>query len=130
MSPIDRVAEAVCLLATTPDDMVVFHPYNCYALDMGAVLGALNRRGYAVDFTSRAEFAARVDALRADPSRAEELQGILHYAQRHLDGRKVTPVANAWTTTVLYRLGFRWKPAEDRYLASFFDMLDGLAAFG
>ena len=130
MSPIDRVAEACCLLATTPDDMYVFHPFNCYALDMGAVIGALNRRGCDIDWTSRGDFAAHVDALKRDPSRSAELQGILHYAGHLLEGRKVTPAVNDWTTTVLYRLGFRWKPAEDRYLENFFEMLDGLAFFG
>ena len=129
MSPIDRVAEAVCLLATTPDGMCVFHPYNAYPLDMGAVVGAMNRRGFDVDWVSRREFAARVDALRNDPKRAAELQGILHYAGHLLKDRRITPSPNAWTTTVLYRLGFRWKPAEDNYLANFLEMLDGLAVF-
>ena len=129
MSPIDRVAEAVCLLATTPDGMCVFHPYNAYALDMGAVVGAMNRHGFDVDRVSRKEFAARVEALKNDPRRAVELQGILHYAGHLLKGRRLTPAPNAWTTTVLYRLGFRWRPADDGYLASFLAMLDGLAVF-
>lgn len=130
MSPIDRVAEAVCLLATTPDDMYVFHPYNRYALDMGAVVAALNARGLDVDAVSRDEFAAHVDALRNDPEHAAELQGILHYAGHLLQHRKIAPVDNTWTTTVLYRLGFRWKPTEDNYLANFFRMLEELAVFG
>ena len=130
MSPIDRVAEAVCLLAMTPDAMCVFHPYNCYPLDMGAVMGAMNRHGFDVDWVSRAEFAATVDAMRNDPSRASELQGILHYTGHLLKGLRITPAPNDWTTTVLYRLGFRWRPADDGYLASFLRMLDELAVFG
>lgn len=129
MSPIDRVAQAVCLLATTPDALCIFHPYNCYPLDMGAVIGAMNRRGYAVDWVSRSEFASRIDALRNDSARANELQGILHYTGHLLKDRRLTPAPNAWTTTVLYRLGFRWHPAEDNYLANFLDMLEGLAVF-
>ena len=129
MSPIDRVAEAICLLATTPDGMCVFHPYNCYPLDMGAVMGAMNRRGFDVDWVSREEFAATVDRARNDPSRAKDLQGILHYAGHLLKNLRLTPTPNDWTTTVLYRLGFRWKPADDGYLASFLEMLDGLAVF-
>ena len=129
MSPIDRVAEAICLLATTPDAMCVFHPYNCYPLDMGAVMGAMNRHGFNVDWVSRAEFAATVDAMRNDPSRASELQGILHYTGHLLKGLRITPAPNDWTTTVLSRLGFRWRPADDGYLASFLKMLDGLAVF-
>ena len=129
MSPIDRVAEAICLLATTPDGMCVFHPYNCYPLDMGAVVGAMNRRGFNVDWVSREAFAAGVEAMRNDPNRAGELQGILHYTGHLLKDRRMTPAPNDWTTTVLYRLGFRWKPADDGYLASFLDMLDGLAVF-
>ena len=129
MSPIDRVAEAVCLLATTPDGMCVFHPYNCYPLNMGAVVGALCRRGYSVDWVSREDFAATVDAMRNDPTRANDLQGILHYTGHILKDRRITPTSNDWTTTVLYRLGFRWKPADDGYLANFLEMLDGLAVF-
>ena len=130
MSPIDRVAEAICLLATTPDAMCVFHPYNCYPLDMGAVMGAMNRHGFNVDWVSRAEFAATVDAMRNDPSRASELQGILHYTGHLLKGLRITPAPNDWTTTVLYRLGFRWRPADGDYLANFLRMLDELAVFG
>ena len=130
MSPIDRVAEAVCLLATTPDAMCVFHPYNCYPLDMGAVMGAMNRHGFNVDWVSRAEFAVAVDAMRNDPSKASELQGILHYTGHLLKGLRITPAPNDWTTTVLYRLGFRWRPADGEYLASFLRMLDELAVFG
>ena len=130
MSPIDRVAEAVCLLATTPDAMCVFHPYNCYPLDMGAVMGAMNRHGFDVDWVSRPEFAAAVDAMRNNPSKASELQGILHYTGHLLKGLRITPAPNDWTTTVLYRLGFRWRPADGEYLASFLRMLDELAVFG
>ena len=130
MSPIDRVAEAVCLLATTPDSMCVFHPYNCYPLDMGAVMGAMNRHGFDVDWVSRADFAAAVDRARNDPSRAKELQGILHYTGHVLKNLRLTPAPNDWTTTVLYRLGFRWRPADSEYLASVLRMLDELAVFG
>ena len=129
MSPIDRVAEAVCLLATTPDSMTVFHPFNCYRLDMGAVIAALNRRGWAIDAVSRPEFAREIEALKVNPARANELQGVLHYAMRLAADERITPVENDWTTTVLYRLGFRWRAADDTYLANFFEMLDGLAVF-
>ncbi len=129
MSPIDRVAEAVCLLSTLPDGMCVFHPYNTYPLDMGAIIGAMNRRGYAIDPVSREEFAAAVEAMKNDPKRAEELQGVLHYAGHFLNGRRMASAPNDWTTTALYRLGFRWRPAADEYLAAFLQMLEGLAVF-
>ena len=89
----------------------------------------MNRRGFDVDIVSRADFSSYVDALRNDPARATELQGILHYAGHLLSDRKLTPVVNDLTTTALYRLGFRWRPADDAYLANFFNMLEGLAVF-
>ena len=130
MSPIDRVAEAVCLLSAAPEDMIVFHPYNRYELDMGAVVAAMNARGLEVKTVGGADFAARVDALRNDPGRAAELQGILHYAGHLLGKFKIAPTENLRTTTVLYRLGFRWRPADDRYLERFLDLLVGIGAFG
>lgn len=129
MSPIDRVAEAIVLLAGTPDDMVIFHPFNTYQLDIGAVLGTMNQYGFPIDYVSQDEFASHVDALRNDPERAKYLQGVLHYTAHVLDGQRMTEASNNWTTTVLYRLGFRWKPAADGYLLKFYEMLDGLGVF-
>ncbi|MCQ2396669.1 MAG: amino acid adenylation domain-containing protein [Lentisphaeria bacterium] len=129
MSPIDRVAEAIVLLSGTPDGMVVFHPFNTYQLDLGAILGTLNQYGFPIDYVSQEEFAAHVEALRNDPERAKYLQGVLHYTAHMLDGQRMTEAVNNWTTTVLYRLGFRWKPSADGYLMKFYEMLDGLGVF-
>lgn len=81
-------------------------------------------------WVSRADFAAAIDRARNDPFRAKELQGILHHTGHLLKNLRITPAPNDWTTTVLYRLGFRWRPADGEYLASFLRMLDELAVFG
>lgn len=129
MSPIDRVAEAIVRLAATPDDMVIFQPSNTYRLDLGAVMGAMNRRGWAIDYVSRQEFSAQVEELRNDTGLSQYLQGILHYTGHVLRNRKVTVTNNDWTTTVLYRLGFRWKQPDDKYLDRFLESLEGLGVF-
>lgn len=129
MSPIDRVAEAIVRLSSTPDDMVVFHPFNAYRLDLGAILGAMNRCGYVIDYVSMQEMSAHIDALRNDPERSKYLQGILHYTGHTLDGYRMTEAANDWTTMVLYRLGFRWHPTSDEYLMAFLNKLDCLGFF-
>lgn len=129
MSPIDRVAEAIVLLSRTPENLYIFHPYNCYALDMGAIIDAMNRRGCRIDIVSPATFAERVEELRADSAHATDLQGILHYAGHLLENQHATPIVNDFTTTTLYRLGFHWKPAADEYLNKFFNMLLEIGVF-
>ncbi len=129
MSPIDRVAEAVLKLSSTPDDMLVFQPYNTYHMDMGAILKALGKNGHKIEYISDSDFAARVDALRNDPARVKFLQGILHYGGHILANRTMTRPVNTWTTTVLYRLGFHWNQPDDRYLDKFLQILEGMRVF-
>ncbi len=129
MTPIDQCAQAIVKLATTPDDMVIFQPFNTYQLDMHAVLEAINAIHHSIRYVPTTEFHAAVEELRNDPARAELLQGILHYGRRNLQEWKVTEAVNAWTTTVLYRLGFSWRMPSEEYLHQFMDMLSQMRIF-
>ena len=46
MSPIDEVAEAVVKLATTPEDMVIFHPFNSYKIEIKTIFDAIREIGH------------------------------------------------------------------------------------
>ncbi|CAA7393604.1 Tyrocidine synthase 1 [Chryseobacterium fistulae] len=51
ISPIDKTAEALIKLAGTPQDMVIFHPYNNYQIDMAVIVKSFNDYGYKIDVT-------------------------------------------------------------------------------
>jgi hypothetical protein len=54
-SPINEVAHAICLLATTPKDCTVFHPYNIQGQFLGDVLSGLTKVTGCIRFVEQEE---------------------------------------------------------------------------
>lgn len=65
-SPIDKVAEAVCALAGTPERFTVFHALNGHWIEMGDMVAAMNAAGIAVAAVSDAEFQKRINLAMQD----------------------------------------------------------------
>lgn len=128
ISPIDRVAEAVAKLATTPQEMIVFHPYNNYKINMAAIIKSFNDYGYKIEVTSNSHFLTRVSALMHDPDQAIYLQGLIHSGKLG-EGLSRVESLNDYTTRVLYRLGFYWGIPHADYITKLIRMLDGLGFF-
>ncbi|CAA7197395.1 Gramicidin S synthase 1 [Chryseobacterium potabilaquae] len=128
LSPIDKVAEAIALLAKTPQNMTVFHPYNNYMVNMAVIMNAFNEYGYKIDIVSNDDFSSRVKSMRNDPEKSIFLQGLIH-AGRLDDNLLIVEPENNYTTQILYRLGFYWNPPHKDYMNKVIEMLDRLAFF-
>ncbi|WP_183147904.1 non-ribosomal peptide synthetase [Chryseobacterium nematophagum] len=128
VSPIDRVAEAVAVLATTPEKMIVFHPYNNYKINMAVIVKAFNDYGYKIDLTSEVDFSARISELLRHPDKAIYLQGLIHSGTLD-ENLSIVESDNNNTTRILYHLGFYWNPLNTDYIYKLIEMLDGLAFF-
>ena len=127
-SPINEVAQAILLLATTPTECCVFHPYNIHTQFFGDVLGGLTTVGEGVRFVEQEEFAAAMEQAKEDPQKAKQMSSLLAY-QDMAHGQKTTDVKrdNDYTTQVLYRLGFAWSPTSWDYVER---MLTAIGGFG
>ena len=127
-SPINEVARAILLLATTPAACCVFHPYNIHTQFLGDVLEGLTSVGDGVRFVEQEEFAAAMEAAKDDPQKARQMSALLAY-QDMAHGQKTTDVNrdNDYTTQVLYRLGFAWSPTSWDYVER---MLTAIGGFG
>ena len=127
-SPINEVAQAILLLATTPDACCVFHPYNIHTQFLGDVLQGLTTVGDGVRFVEQEEFAAVMDEAKNDPQKARQMSSLLAY-QDMAHGQKTTDVSrdNDYTTQVLYRLGFAWSHTSWDYVER---MLTAIGGFG
>ena len=138
-SPINEVANAILLLATTPKACCVFHPYNIHTQFLGDVLQGLTNVGeklrtgeqetsMGVRFVEQEEFAAAMEEAKSDPQKARQMSSLLAY-QDMAHGQKTTDVArdNDYTTQVLYRLGFAWSPTSWDYVER---MLTAIGGFG
>ena len=127
-SPINEVAHAIILLATTPKECTVFHPYNIHNQFLGDVLTGLTTVGDGIRFVEQEEFAEMMDKAKEDPQKARQMSALLAY-QDMAHGQKTSDVArdNDYTTQVLYRLGFAWSPTSWDYVER---MLTAIGGFG
>ena len=127
-SPINEVAHAIVLLATTPKDCTVFHPYNIHGQFLGDVLMGLTAVGQGIRFVEQEEFADVMEQAKDDPQKAKQMASLLAY-QDMAHGQKTTDVSrdNDYTTQVLYRLGFAWSPTSWDYVER---MLTAIGGFG
>ncbi len=127
-SPINEVAHAIVLLATTPKECTVFHPYNIHGQFMGDVLMGLQNVTGGIHFVEQEEFAAAMEQAKEDPQKARQMASLLAY-QDMAHGQKTTDVArdNDYTTQVLYRLGFSFSPTSWDYVER---MLIAIGGFG
>ena len=132
-SPINEVAHAIVLLASTPRECCVFHPYNIHGQFLGDVLMGLTKVGSGVKFVEPEAFQQIMDEAKDDPDKARTLSSLLAY-QDMAHGQKTADVKrdNNYTTQVLYRLDFNWSPTSWDYVErmltaigslGFFDML-------
>ena len=127
-SPINEVAHAIILLATTPKECTVFHPYNIHGQFLGDVLMGLTSVTGGIRFVEQEEFVDAMEAAKDDPQKARQMASLLAY-QDMAHGQKVTDVSrdNDYTTQVLYRLGFTWSPTSWDYVER---MLTAIGGFG
>ena len=129
-SPINEVAHAIVLLATTPRECCVFHPYNIHGQFLGDVLMGLTSVGSGVKFVEPEEFQQIMDAAKENPDKARSMSSLLAY-QDMAHGQKTTDVRrdNDYTTQVLYRLGFAWSPTSWDYVERMLTAIGSLGFF-
>ena len=129
-SPINEVAHAIVMLATTPRECCVFHPYNIHTQFLGDVLMGLASVGEGIRFVEQEDFDKAMDAAKNDPAKARQMSSLLAY-QDMAHGQRTTDVTrdNDYTTQVLYRLGFAWSPTSWDYVERMLTAIGGLGFF-
>lgn len=130
LSPIDSVAKAILLLAQTPKECTVFHPYNNHTLLMGDLYAEMDQIGLHSDAAEREEYEQALEEATRDPQKAKVLSSMIAY-QDMGHGQRTYPVAksNSYTMQVLYRMGFRWPVTSRDYMRRFITALRGLGFF-
>ena len=130
LSPIDYVAKAILLLAQSPKECTVFHPYNNHALLMNDLYGEMNRQGLTVKPAENSGYEAALKEAESDSEKAQVLSSMIAY-ENMSHGRKSYSVgkSNEMTMQVLYRMGFRWPVTSFEYMKKFLVNLKGLEYF-
>lgn len=76
------------------------------------------------------EYNSAMESAGNDPQKAKTLSSLLAYKDA-AHGKKAAsvPVVNAYTTQVLYRLGFKWSPTTWDYVDQMLGAISGLGFF-
>lgn len=130
MAPVDSTAKAILLLAKTPKECCVFHPYNNHYVPLGDIILQMRRMGMQIALTEDAEFEQALKQAKQDPVKARLLTTLLAYENMD-ESKKVEMVGtdNGYTTQLLYRMGFAWSMTSRAYMDQFLDAIDGLGFF-
>ena len=128
-SPIDEVCAAILLLASTPKEMVVFHPCNNHRLPLGDVLYILNGAGCPVKAVENEEFMDAEREAMDVPEKVNALQPLLAYDSDQSSQTTFIRYESDFTSQILYRLGFRWNPTSHEYVSRFIKAIKSLNFF-
>ncbi len=128
-SPIDEVCLAARLLATTPDNMVVFHACNNHTQPLGDVLKAMESIGIHIEPVEYDEFERRIREVMIDDSKSQVLQPLLAYVENSGHVVKYIRQDSSYTTQVLYRLGYWWPQTASDYVKRFIKSIGDLGYF-
>ena len=127
-SPINETARAIVLLASTPKDCTVFHPYNNHTQLMGDILTQLGDITGGVRFVEPDEFERVMEEAQNDPQKAKHMSSLLAYKDMaHGQKSALVDRQNNYTSQVLHRLGFYWSTTSWDYDQQ---MLQAIAGFG
>lgn len=129
-SPINEVSQAIVLLAQTPKECVVFHPYNIHGQFLGDVLSGLTSVTGGIRFVEQEEFQHAMDEAGQDPQKAKQMAALLAYKDM-AHGQTTADVQrdNDYTTQVLYRLGFEFSPTSWDYVERMLTTIGGFGFF-
>jgi thioester reductase-like protein len=126
-SPIDSTAQAIVLLAGTPDKFTVFHACNCHHVHMANVLEAMKACKIDIKVTDDNEFKDEFNKMLADEKRNMDISSLIAYLNN--GSRRYVAHDNAFTVKALYRLGFSWHLTDMAYIRRAINALSTLGFF-
>ena len=129
LSPIDEVAHAIMLLAQTPKDCTVFHPYNTHRQFMSDILTGIAEAGITLKRVEPEEFQRTLEGVMENPDLVPLLRPLMAYDMGTGHQTRWIESTNDYTTQVLYRLGFQWPPTAADYVHRFVDTIMGFDYF-
>ncbi len=130
MSPVESTAKAILLLAASPRENCVFHPFNNHVVPMGDIIREMMARGLPLQLVEDDRFAELLAKAEQDAEKTKKLTTLLAYETMQT-GKRIEniPCQNQLSLQMLHRLGFFWPSTSEGYISEFLQMLQGLNFF-
>jgi len=127
-SAIDYTAQAIILLAGTPDKFTVFHANSCHTVHMANVLSTLKQKGIHIRIVDDEQFSNEFAEALADEKRNMSVSPLISY-NTHNKSQRMLGRENVFTVKALYRLGFGWPLVDEIYIEKAMEALMTLGFF-
>lgn len=130
-SPIDCVAKAMLLLATTPKECVCFMPSNHHRIHMGDVVMHFNSSEEKIKMVELDEFKDALQKAIFNPELSDYMRPLMAYTSSNekIKNNGYNTIDVNHTVQVLYRLRFRWPEISPEYVKKFINALSSLGLF-
>ena len=127
--PIDLTAKAIVLLAKTPKDCVIFHPFTDKHVIFKNLVPVFDKLNLNVEFCSDEEYNQILNKFLKDKSKQEDVFSLITYSDNEGTQSEFISANNDYTSDVLSYLGFEWSQTSEKYLFEFMNFLYGLDFF-
>ncbi len=95
-------------------------PSNPHILHLEQILSEMNG---SMELVEDDEFERRLDSAVRNPSSSERVSPLMTYSpgtgEKDLRENGIETIDNTLTLQILYRLGFQWPVADERYIRAF-----------
>ncbi len=124
-SPIDAIAEAVLLLAGTPDDCICFMPLNPHRPVLGDIIHQLENMGYKISGAEASKVKQALNEALLDEAKSEAVSSLIAYNNNSdLEEVGLENCDITYSTRILRRLGYSWPETGAGYIRRFLEVLE------
>ena len=115
ISPVDETAHALNLLSATPNDCLLFHPFNNEKLTLSDIIHWLNKSGTKIEYMDIEPFHERLSNAMQDADMAILLRPLIAYDLGSDKQFYRNRCDNRLTTDILSHMNFTWNKINYDY---------------
>ena len=115
ISPVDETAHALSLLSATPNDCLLFHPFNNEKLTLSDIIHWLNKSGTKIEYMDIEPFHERLSNAMQDADMAILLRPLIAYDLGSDKQFYRNKCDNRLTTDILSHMNFTWNKINYDY---------------
>lgn len=124
-TPIDKAAEAICLLATTSSGHNTYHVFNHNHIVMSELDTILSKFNYKLKHITKKQMTELIQFYSNQENGHERIKGIIQdlNKNRELDYTPNTVIKSDFTVGVLEQLTFKWPEINEEYITKYIEYL-------
>ncbi|GAA5819260.1 MAG: conserved hypothetical protein [Methanobrevibacter sp. CfCl-M3] len=129
MDSVDATAKSILLLAKTPRENILLHPFNNHKIVIADILKVLSEFGININYVETNDFNVIFKKILSNPTNVPYLNSLLQLDSIDNIGFENNLINNDLTISILLRLGYQFSIIDDDYIRKCVDYLYKLGFF-